>query len=245
MSYFPKDDDIYRTLWYQTHDILESQKRMKAEVLHKVPLGFHIFPSKSTYSLNVFHVIHVILDLRNKLFLNCQSLSCIFQGEYYLVPTQQIGFPDEKEHIANKRQCSHRQLFNTLYLFSHVVKSLDLEQAKSLYPQILDYMFRCEQVIAKYCNFYFGYNVNKQSHKVSTEEQMKNKIITMCNMLSALCKFIKVRVSVNLKDDPKAHDIIHSIFGRKDQLSEFKNTLLSIDYWYEHLTPSQKQKYSM
>ena len=26
MSYFPKDDDIYRTLWYQTHEILESQK---------------------------------------------------------------------------------------------------------------------------------------------------------------------------------------------------------------------------
>ena len=29
MSYFPKDDDMYRTLWYQTHDILESQNRMK------------------------------------------------------------------------------------------------------------------------------------------------------------------------------------------------------------------------
>ena len=105
-------------------------------------------------------------------------------------------------------------------------------------------MFRCEQVIGKYCKVYFGYNINKQSREVSTEEQMKNKIITMCNMLSALCKFIKVRVNVNLKDDPKAHDIIHSIFGRKINY-RIQEYLVSIDYWYENLTPSQKQKYSM
>ena len=105
-------------------------------------------------------------------------------------------------------------------------------------------MFRCEQVIGKYCKVYFGYNINKQSCEVSTEEQMKNKIITMCNMLSALCKFIKVRVNVNLKDDPKAHDIIHSIFGRKINY-RIQEYLVSIDYWYENLTPSQKQKYSM
>ena len=35
MSYFPKDDDIYRTLWYQAHEILESQKRMKSHYFIK------------------------------------------------------------------------------------------------------------------------------------------------------------------------------------------------------------------
>ena len=101
-------------------------------------------------------------------------------------------------------------------------------------------MFRCEQVIGKYCKVYFGYNINKQSREVSTEGQMKNKIITMCNMLSALCKFIKVRVNVNLKDDPKAHDIIHSIFGRKINY-RIQEYLVSIDYWYENQSHSRRK----
>ena len=37
---------------------------------------------------------------------------------------------------------------------------------------------------------------------------MKQKITTMC-------KFIKIRVSVTLKDSPQVLDMIHRIFGKK------------------------------
>ena len=150
----------------------------------------------------------------------------IFQDAYYLVPMQQAGFEKECEHIADKRQRAHRQLHTVCYLLEHVMTSLDLEESHRLYLQIIDYMFRIQEVVAKYCKVFFKYKVNKITVASNEMDQteMKQKITTMCKFITALCKFIKIRVSVTLKDSPQVLDMIHKIFGRKS-ITEYKSTL--------------------
>ena len=151
-----------------------------------------------------------------------------FQDAYYLVPTQQPRFENECEHISDKRQWTHHQLYTASYLLEHVITSLDLEESEKLYPQILDYMFRVQEVVSKYCKVFFKYNVNKitvQSYQMDQNE-MKEKITTMCKFLNALCKFMKVRVSITLKDSPEALDMIIE-FSEKNQL---QNTRVPCSY---------------
>ena len=162
------------------------------------------------------------------MYVNIKSSKCFltFQDTYYLVPTQQPGFENECEHISDKRQRAHRQLYTASYLLEHVITSLDLEESKKLFLQILDYMFRVQEVVSKYCKVFFKYNVNKitvQSYQMDQNE-MKQKITTMCKLLNALCKFIKVRVSVTLKDSPEALDMIIE-FSEKKSITEYKSTL--------------------
>ena len=151
------------------------------------------------------------------------------------------------EHIMDKRARAHRQLYNASELFENVIDSLTLADSKPLYPKILDYTFRAQHVIAKYCSVYFQYNVNLVENNVTEadgEEAMKNKITVVCKLLSALCKFIKVRVSVIIKDDPQALDLIHNIFGHKINF-RVQEYLVSIDYWYHTLPDDMKKKYHL
>ena len=60
----------------------------------------------------------------------------------YFVCTQQLGFPDKKEHIADKRQRSHRHLFNVAHLLENVIESLEMDESVKYHRNILDYMFR-------------------------------------------------------------------------------------------------------
>ena len=170
----------------------------------------------------------------------------IFQDAYYLVPTQQAGFENECEHISDKRQRAHCQLHTVCYLLKHVITSLDLEESHKLYPQIIDYMFRVQEVISKYCDVFFKYKVNKIT-VASTEmdqTEMKAKITTMCKFITALCKFIKVRVNITLKDSPKALDMIHKIFGRKINY-RIQEYLVHIDYWVTTFSDEERMKYQL
>ena len=88
-----------------------------------------------------------------------------FQDAYYLVPTQQPGFENECEHISDKRQWAHRQLYTACYLLEHVITSLDLEESKKLYLQILDYMFRVQEVVSKYCKVFLNTMSTKSPFK--------------------------------------------------------------------------------
>ena len=169
-----------------------------------------------------------------------------FQDAYYLVPTQEPGFPNECEHISEKRQRAHRQMYTSIYLLEHVINSLDLNESKILYPQILDYMVRVQEVVSKYCKVFFKYNVNKvkiESNQMD-ETEMKQKIITMCKFITALCKFIKVRVSVTLKDCPQALDMIHKIFGKKITY-RIQEYLVHINYWVTTFSPEEQKKYNL
>ena len=162
----------------------------------------------------------------------------------YFVCTQQLGFPDEKEHITDKRQRSHRHLFNVAHLLENVIESLEMDESVKYHRNILDYMFRVQEVVGKYCKVYFNYNINAISNILKDESEIKPKIITMCKFIIALTKFIKVRVSVLLRNDPQAHDLIHSIFGRKVNW-RIQEYLVTINYWVKKMSSEEKAKYHL
>ena len=89
---------------------------------------------------------------------------------------------------------------------------------------------------------YFNYNINAISNILKDESEIKPKIITMCKFIIALTKFIKVRVSVLLRNDPQAHNLIHSIFGRKVNW-RIQEYLVTINYWVKKMSSEEKAKY--
>ena len=66
----------------------------------------------------------------------------------------------------------------------------------------------------------------------------------MCKFITALCKFIKVRVSVTLKDCPQALDMIHKIFGKKITY-RIQEYLVHINYWVTTFSPEERKKYNL
>ena len=159
---------------------------------------------------------------------------------------QQAGFENECEHILNKRQRAHCQMYTAIYLLEHVMTSLDLQESHQLYPQILDYMFRVQEVVSKYCKVFFQYKVNKitVSSNQMDQTEMKQKITTMYKFITALCKFIKVRVSITLKDSPQALDMIHKFFGKKINY-RIQEYLVPINYWIMTLSDEERKKYNL
>ena len=162
----------------------------------------------------------------------------------YFVCTQQLGFPDEKEHITDKCQRSHRHLFNVAHLLENVIELLEMDESVKYHRNILDYMFRVQEVVGKYCKVYFNYNINAISNILKDESEIKPKIITMCKFIIALTKFIKVHVSVLLRNDPQAHNLIHSIFGRKVNW-RIQEYLVTINYWVKKMSSEEKVKYHL
>ena len=107
-------------------------------------------------------------------------------------------------------------------------------------------MFRVQEVVSKYCKVFFKYNVNKitiQSYQMDQTE-MKQKITTMCKFINALCKFIKIRVSVTLKDSPQVLDMIHRIFGKKINY-RIQEYLVHINYWVMTFSDEEQKKYNL
>ncbi|MCG8623636.1 MAG: hypothetical protein MJE68_16790 [Proteobacteria bacterium] len=160
----------------------------------------------------------------------------------YYVCTQEPGFPEEKEHIADKRQRAHRHLFVAAYLLENVMKSLDLECSFKYYDNILEYLFRIQEVLGKFCKVYFSYKINSIPREDISDSQKKGKIRALIKLVIALTKFVKVRVSVIIKDDPVALDLIHSIFGRKVNW-RIQEYLVTIEYWLTKMDDEEKRKY--
>ena len=156
--------------------------------------------------------------------------------------TQDPMFPEEKEHIANKRQRAHRHLYVVAYLLENVIESLDMEQSIQYYNNILEYLYRTQEVLGKFCKVYFNYNINKVSNDEVQPHEKKGKIVALSKLIIALSKFIKVRVSVILKDNAVALDLIHSIFGPKVNW-RIQEYLVHIEYWLSKMDDKEKQKY--
>ena len=106
---------------------------------------------------------------------------------------------------------------------------------------ILDYMFRIQDVVAKYVKVYFDLKLNYISNVLKDESEMKKKIACLCKLIIAMTKFIGARVNVVLKDNEKALDLIHSTFGSKINL-RIQQYLLKIEYWVKRLPEVKDEK---
>ena len=144
--------------------------------------------------------------------------------------TLQLGYPSPTENIADKRTRSHQHLFRVAVYLERVIESLEFPESHVYWDNILDYMYRVQEVVSKYVKVYFDYNMNHVSNILADESEKKAKIITLCKLIIAVTKYIKVRINVIIKDNAKAHDIIHSIFGMKINW-RIQEYLVTIDYW--------------
>lgn len=158
--------------------------------------------------------------------------------------TQQPEFANETEHISAKRERSHRHLSTCAYLLENVIESLEMPQSFRFHRNVLDYMYRLQEVIAKFVKVYFNYNMNSVSSVLSDEKEIKPKTIAICKLLIAMSKFIKMRIDFQLKDNVKALDMLHSIFGRKANW-RIQEYLVHIEYWVQHLSPQERIRYQL
>ena len=83
-------------------------------------------------------------------------------------------------------------MYTSIYLLEHIINSLDLNESKKLYPQILDYMVRVQEVVSKYCKVFFKYNVNKvtiaSNEMDETEMKQNNNNVQICNCIVQIHK---------------------------------------------------------
>ena len=219
LSRVPKTDSDMDVLYITAYSIKDSQIKFWQEYYIEYDWGA-IFSSKSP-----------IVCVQSENF-NCK----------FLTTTQQMGFPQGNEDISDKRQRSHQDLYSCAYLLENVIESLDMPESLQYRKKILDYMYLVQEVVAKYVEVYFDFKLNWISIDVKSHSEISQKIISMCKLTIAMCKFIKIHVNVILKNDSKALDIIHTIFGCKANW-KIQEYLVTIEYWVKHLSHEQKKKY--
>ena len=95
-------------------------------------------------------------------------------------------------------------------------------------------------MVAKYEEVYFDFKLNWISIDVKSHSEITQKIISMCKLTIAMCKFIKIHVNVILKNDSKALDIIHAIFGCNANW-KIQEYLVTIEYWVKRLSTNKRK----
>ena len=125
-----------------------------------------------------------------------------------------------------------------------MIDSLEMPESAMYQSRILDYMFRVQEVVAKYVKVYFDFKLNYISNVLKDESQIKPKIIALCKLMVAMTKFIGVRLDGHLKENTQTLDLIESTFGRKInwQVQEY---LVKIEFWVKCLSETDQQKYKL
>ena len=219
LSEVPKTDSDMDVLYITFHSIKLSQIKLWQE--------YHIQYDWDT----IFSSTSPTVGVRSENF-NCKSLTT----------TQQIGFPQETEDINDKRQRCHQYLYTCAYLLENVIESLDMPESLQYYKKILDNMYLVQEEVAKYVDVYFDLKPDWISINVKNDSEVKRKIISLCKLIIAVCKFIKIHVNVVLKNHTKALNIIHDIFGYNTNW-KIQEYLVTIEYWVKCLSYEQKRKY--
>ena len=158
--------------------------------------------------------------------------------------TQTLGFPRAEETLPEKRERASHNIYVATILLAEMQKATETEKCKEYYPKILTYMIKMHEVVNRYCEVYFKYNVTNIVQVLAGSETYKEKIVSMCKFLVAISKFIKVRVHVFIRDDPEALDLLHRIYGRKfnHRVQQF---LVKIDYWVDQMSLEEKVRYNL
>ena len=81
-----------------------------------------------------------------------------------------------------------------------MIDSLEMPESAMHQSRILDYIFRVQEVVAKYIKVYFDFKLNYISNVLKDESQIKPKIIALCKIMVAMTKFIGVHLDGHLKE---------------------------------------------
>ena len=133
-----------------------------------------------------------------------------------------------------------RHLANCAYLLENVIESLKMEESEKYLTNVLSYMLRLQEVVAKYIKVYFDFKLNCISNMLADEKEIKPKVIALCKLMIAMTKFIKLWVNVVLRDDVTALDMLHNIFGHKANW-RIQEYLVHIEYWVKRMSDDEKK----
>ena len=130
-----------------------------------------------------------------------------------------------------KRNISHKCLWNTIYLLENCKKSVDYLDHDECSKKMLNYLVNFFEILQKFSDVYFKYtqnnNINRFAHNVPFE------IKRVCKFLDAIVKFIKIRITVQLKDDPRANDILANICGKA--VPKLQRYLIHVDFFNKEM----------
>ena len=131
------------------------------------------------------------------------------------------------------RELSHKYLYNAIYLLDHTKQSTLYVSGEVSQKKILGYICKLYDIMSKYTDVYFGYKPGANINKYATAANRVEEIKTGIGIVQELCRLTKVRVSVILRTDPKAQEILHFIFRKvTGKLQEY---LVYIDYWNKEM----------
>ena len=123
----------------------------------------------------------------------------------------------------------------------NIIESLEMPESTIYQGNILDYMFRVQDIVAKYVKVYFDFKLNNISNVLKDKTEMKKKITSLCKLIIAMTKFIGARVNFVLKDNEKALDLIHCTFSNKINL-HIQQYLVKIEFWVKCLPEVKDEK---
>ena len=121
---------------------------------------------------------------------------------------------------------SHKCLWNCIELIESVKQSIRYLDEDCKCNKLLNYTIRLFERFAKFCEVYFDYKtyvVNRFNFDTAAE------LSNVCDFTSEIMKFVKVHVSIILRKNPRAQDIIKNIcFKSHLQISKLfsRNRLL-------------------
>ena len=130
-----------------------------------------------------------------------------------------------------KMLVSHKALWNCIELVGHVKQSVQYIDEDLKRKKLLNYLVCFFEVFCKFCKVYFDYKcqyvVNHFNHDSAAE--LKN----VCDFTLDILRLVKVRVSVLLRENARAQDIIKNICFKA--ISKFQNYLVAIDFFNKEM----------
>ena len=133
--------------------------------------------------------------------------------------------------METKMLISHKCLWNSIELLGHVKQSIQYIDEDCKCKKLLNYTIRFFEIFAKFCEVYFDYKtlyvVNHFNHDSAVE------LNNVCDFTIEILKFMKVHVTVLLRENPRVQDIIKNICFKV--ISKYQNYLVAIDFFNKEM----------
>ena len=126
---------------------------------------------------------------------------------------------------------SHKCLWNYIELIENVKQSIRYLDEDCKHKKLLNYTIRLFEIFAKFCEVYFDYKIRYVVNRfnLDTAAELSN----VCNFTIGIIKFVKVRVSIILRKNPRSQDIIKNICFKA--ISKYQNYLVEVDFFNKEM----------
>ena len=127
---------------------------------------------------------------------------------------------------------SHKCLWNCIELMMHIQDSLKYIDEDVQKRKLLNFLIRFFEILEKFSKVYLV-NYNLQSNINRFAQDTEAELQKVCSCVLDILKIIKVRVSVMLRKNPQANDVIKAICFKA--IKRFQDYLIKIDFFNKEM----------